>query len=579
MREFLKGFKKQRVATIITIVTTILVIIIELYQTQLLSNIIDVGIANLDMNYIWQVGLFMVFLATINIVFGVSATTLAAKASNFITYDVRTKVYEKIQHFSLRTYTSYTTGSLITRLTNDLDFLQRTIMFGLRLLVRAPIMLVSAVIIVWNSSARIAYMIILVLLFLLLAIAFIVYKSFPRFGALQKAVDKLNQHVEESLTNIRVIKSFVREKDEDDRFETTNHNLRSKNLHAMQYILFFDPIMMFSLNLATLLILGIGSQLVVGSGSVLIGDILVFINYMRFTLFSLMMLTMMFNMTAMAKASYNRINEVLKEPIEIDDPVQPVSISQPQGAISFENVRFKFHEENELDVIKDVSFQIEPGQMVGIIGSTGSGKSTLFYLLERLVIPQSGAIKIDGVNINDMTLEELRSLIGFVPQRNTLFTGSIAYNLRWGDAEASLETLQWASEIADAKSFIESLDDGFDSELQQGGSNLSGGQRQRLCIARAIVPKPKILLLDDSTSALDAATEARVLERFNQELSGTTILNIAQKISSVKDSDLILVLDDGNLVDQGTHEQLLASSQVYQEIYHSQLDKGGDFDA
>lgn len=579
MQEFLRGFKKQWKNTTITIVTTILVIFVELYQTQLLANIIDVGIATLNMEYVWKVGIFMVLLAAVNMVFGVSSTTLAAQVSNRITYGVRSKMYEKIQQFSLKTYSSYTTGSLITRLTNDLDFLQRTIMFGLRLLVRAPIMLVSAIIIVWASSARIAYMIVLVVIFLLFAIGLIIYKSFPRFGALQKAVDKLNQHVEEGLTNIRVIKSFVRENDEDVRFEETNQSLRAKNIHAMQYILFFDPVMMLSLNLATLLILGIGSQLVVGSGTVLIGDILVFINYMRFTLFSLMMLTMMFNMSAMAKASYDRINEVLNEGIDIDDPKDPQEVKQPTGQIQFENVSYRYHQDNEIDVIKNVSFEIKPGQRVGIIGSTGSGKSTLFYLLERLIEPQSGSIKIDGINIKDMSLQHLRSMIGFVPQRNILFSGTIAHNLRWGAPEASLETLRWASDIADASSFIDSLEEGFESELQQGGSNLSGGQRQRLCIARALVVKPKILLLDDSTSALDGATEARVLARFEQELQGTTILNIAQKISSVKDSDLILVVDDGYIVDQGTHQQLLERSVIYQEIYESQVNKGGDFDA
>ena len=579
MTEFINGFRKQKWTTAIAMISTIVVIIIELWQTQLLSNVIDIGISDLDMDYVWRIGLIMVFLALISIGFSVSSTTLSALISNKITYNVREKMYEKIQQFSLRTYSSYTTGSLITRLTNDLDFIQRTIMFAMRLLVRAPIMLVSAVIIVWNSSYQIAYMILLMVLILLASIGFIIYKSFPRFALQQKAVDKLNQHVEEGLTNIRVIKSFVREKDEDDRFEVTNADLRHKALHAMQYLLFFDPIMMFAINFSTLLILGIGSQLVVGTGSVLLGDILVFINYMRFTLFSLMMLTMVFNMMAMAKASYDRVNQVLDEVIEIDDPQHQLVITEPKGAISFEQVRFKFFEHNELDVIKGVSFQIEPGQMVGIIGSTGSGKSTLFHLLERLIVPQSGAIKIDGININDLSLEQLRSMIGFVPQKNTLFSGTIAHNLRWGAQEADLETLEWASVIADAKEFIDEAEDGFETVLQQGGSNLSGGQRQRLCIARAIVIKPKILLLDDSTSALDAATEARVLNQFHKELQGTTIVNIAQKISSVKDADLILVMDDGQIVDQGTHAQLLQDSKIYQEIYESQVNKGGDFDA
>ena len=564
---------------IIGMISTILVIIIELTQTQMMATIINDGINASDMSVVWNTGLIMLGLALLGMTFGIASTTLASLVSNKFAARMRDKVYEKVQRFSLKKTTKYTTGTLVTRLSTDVDFLQRTVMFGLRLLVRSPIMLVSAVLIIWQSDYRLAYIVLLFVIFLMFGIGIIIRLGFKRFKVLQTKVDKLNQHVQESLINIRVIKSFVREKFENNRFKETNDDLRDYSIFSFKLMNWIDPIMMFALNFCTVIIMWVSSQIIVTEQTIQVGDLLVFMNYLRFTLFSMMMLTMMFNMFSRAKASIDRINEVLDEEIDIQSPrVNPIRLDSIEGKIEFENVDFKYFEDNEQYILENINFSVLPGQQLGIIGSTGSGKSTLVYLLARLIDPLKGMIKVDGVNIKEMDLDKLRSSIGFVLQKNVLFSGTIAHNLRWGDQNATQETLEWAAEISNIKEFIEGQEDGYDYKIQQGGSNLSGGQRQRMCLARALVIKPKILVLDDSTSALDSQTEKQINEAFREKLQGTTIVNIAQKISSIAHCDQILVLDEGRLVGKGTHNQLLDSCKVYQEIYASQLKKGGDFD-
>lgn len=579
MRRILKFFKGSSMTLIIGMISTILVIIIELTQTQMMATIINDGINASDMSVVWNTGLIMLGLALLGMTFGIASTTLASLVSNKFAARMRDKVYEKVQRFSLKKTTKYTTGTLVTRLSTDVDFLQRTVMFGLRLLVRSPIMLVSAVLIIWQSDYRLAYIVLLFVIFLMFGIGIIIRLGFKRFKVLQTKVDKLNQHVQESLINIRVIKSFVREKFENNRFKETNDDLRDYSIFSFKLMNWIDPIMMFALNFCTVIIMWVSSQIIVTEQTIQVGDLLVFMNYLRFTLFSMMMLTMMFNMFSRAKASIDRINEVLDEEIDIQSPrVNPIRLDSIEGKIEFENVDFKYFEDNEQYILENINFSVLPGQQLGIIGSTGSGKSTLVYLLARLIDPLKGMIKVDGVNIKEMDLDKLRSSIGFVLQKNVLFSGTIAHNLRWGDQNATQETLEWAAEISNIKEFIEGQEDGYDYKIQQGGSNLSGGQRQRMCLARALVIKPKILVLDDSTSALDSQTEKQINEAFREKLQGTTIVNIAQKISSIAHCDQILVLDEGRLVGKGTHNQLLDSCKVYQEIYASQLKKGGDFD-
>lgn len=573
MIKILKYFKDHKLMTLLSIICTVGSVFLDLSTTQLMARIVDEGVPNLDFDIVVNTGLLMIVITFFNFIFGVGSTTLSSLVSNRITYSVRESVFKKIQRFSLKKTSKYTTGSLVTRLSTDIDFVQRTLNMSLRLLVRSPIMLISAVIVVWNTEKRMAYIVLALVIVLLVVMYSIIINGFPRFRKVQKRMDQVNQTIQEGLINIRLIKSFVRESYEDDKFSNDSDQLRSQSINAQEVFLFLDPIMMLTLNLATLAIMLIGSYFVAYEQSILIGDLLVFLNYMRFTLFSMMMITMIFSMVSRSKASIDRINEIIDENIDIQSVKNAQHIENPQGKVEFDQVAFKFYSDNEQYILKDISFTLQPGEQLGIIGSTGSGKSTLANLLVRMIEPIAGEIRVDGVPTNQMDLKQLRQMIGFVPQKSVLFTGSIADNMRWGNQEATQEELLEAAKIASIDQFIENNQEGLDSMIAQGGSNLSGGQRQRFSIARALVKKPAILVLDDSTSALDQATEARINEAFQNELSNTTIINIAQKISSVAHCDQIIVLEKGNMIGHGTHQQLLENNEVYQEIYESQMRK------
>lgn len=573
MIKILKYFKDHKLMTLLSIICTVGSVFLDLSTTQLMARIVDEGVPNLDFDIVVNTGLLMIVITFFNFIFGVGSTTLSSLVSNRITYSVRESVFKKIQRFSLKKTSKYTTGSLVTRLSTDIDFVQRTLNMSLRLLVRSPIMLISAVIVVWNTEKRMAYIVLALVSVLLVVMYLIIINGFPRFRKVQKRMDQVNQTIQEGLINIRLIKSFVRESYEDDKFSNDSDQLRSQSINAQEVFLFLDPIMMLTLNLATLAIMLIGSYFAAYEQSILIGDLLVFLNYMRFTLFSMMMITMIFSMVSRSKASIDRINEIIDENIDIQSVKNAQHIENPQGKVEFDQVAFKFYSDNEQYILKDISFTLQPGEQLGIIGSTGSGKSTLANLLVRMIEPIAGEIRVDGVPINLMDLKQLRQMIGFVPQKSVLFTGSIADNMRWGNQEATQEELLEAAKIASIDQFIENNQEGLDSMIAQGGSNLSGGQRQRFSIARALVKKPAILVLDDSTSALDQATEARINEAFQNELSNTTIINIAQKISSVAHCDQIIVLEKGNMIGHGTHQQLLENNEVYQEIYESQMRK------
>lgn len=573
MIKILKYFKDHKLMTLLSIICTVGSVFLDLSTTQLMARIVDEGVPNLDFDIVVNTGLLMIVITFFNFIFGVGSTTLSSLVSNRITYSVRESVFKKIQRFSLKKTSKYTTGSLVTRLSTDIDFVQRTLNMSLRLLVRSPIMLISAVIVVWNTEKRMAYIVLALVSVLLVVMYLIIINGFPRFRKVQKRMDQVNQTIQEGLINIRLIKSFVRESYEDDKFSNDSDQLRSQSINAQEVFLFLDPIMMLTLNLATLAIMLIGSYFAAYEQSILIGDLLVFLNYMRFTLFSMMMITMIFSMVSRSKASIDRINEIIDENIDIQSVKNAQHIENPQGKVEFDQVAFKFYSDNEQYILKDISFTLQPGEQLGIIGSTGSGKSTLANLLVRMIEPIAGEIRVDGVPTNQMDLKQLRQMIGFVPQKSVLFTGSIADNMRWGNQEATQEELLEAAKIASIDQFIENNQEGLDSMIAQGGSNLSGGQRQRFSIARALVKKPAILVLDDSTSALDQATEARINEAFQNELSNTTIINIAQKISSVAHCDQIIVLEKGNMIGHGTHQQLLENNEVYQEIYESQMRK------
>lgn len=580
MTKLFRFFKGNIPTLIFGMIATILVIVIELTQTQMMATIINDGINQLNQEVIFRTGLLMLVLAIVGMALGILSTYLASLVSNKFAHRMRVKVYEKIQRFSLKKTSQYTTGSLVTRLSTDIDFLQRLMLFGLRLLVRAPIMLVSAVMMIYNSDQKLAMIVLGFVVFLSVGLLYLILKGFPRFRDLQTKIDHLNQKVQESLINIRVIKSFVREKYEDEDFKEVNDDLKNQGIYANSLMLLFDPIMMFALNMATIVIMWVGSNTIVSDGSLQVGDLLVFLNYMRFTLFSMMMLTMMFNMYSRGRASSDRINQVLEEELDIKNaPASDiVKLNPVNGLLEFKNVDFKYYIDNEQYILKDINFTLEPGQQLGVIGATGSGKSTLINLMTRLIEPIEGEILLDGVNINKLTLHDLREAIGVVPQKNVLFTGSVEHNLKWGNSEASMDLIKWATHVANIDEFIERQDEGYDYQIQQGGSNLSGGQRQRMSIARALVSQPKILVLDDSTSALDAQTESNINEAFEKELSHMSIINIAQKISSIRNSDKILVLDQGQMCGFGTHDELLTQCSVYSAIFESQMKKGGDFD-
>lgn len=547
---------------------------IELYQIQLMAEIIDTGIAQQDFSIIMSVGLKMVGLALLGAVIAMLGLYFPSQVSNNFALRLREDVFKKIQTFSLKNMSNFQTASLVTRLTNDINFLQRTLMMALRLLVRAPVFLFSTVIMTYMISPELSWVMLAAVAFLSVVLAYIIHQGFPRFVKLQKKVDKLNRKVQESLMNIRVIKSFVREDLEDEKFVEENTENYDAAVSANNLMVIMNPALTAAIHFATLVIVWISAYLIVDVQSIHVGDLLVFINYLRFTMFSMFMITNVLMMVSRSKASIIRVREVMTTEPDITSKESAIVLDDNvEGSLAFNDVTFRYYE-GANNVLENINFEVNPGEHIGIIGSTGSGKSTLINLMVRLLDVSEGSITLDGIDIRDIELHSLRRQFGFVPQKNVLFTGTIGDNLRLGNENASEETLIRATQAASIYGFIEDKEKGFDYPIQQGGSNLSGGQRQRMCIARALVMNPKVLVLDDSTSALDAATEAQVKESLSKMYSDITIISIAQKISSVADSDRILVLDEGLIVGTGVHEELLETCLVYQEIYNSQMKKG-----
>ncbi|CAM4303934.1 ABC transporter ATP-binding protein [Erysipelothrix inopinata] len=574
MKLFYKHFKPEIPMAILGIIFVGSVAFIELYQIQLMAEIIDTGIAQQDFSIIMSVGLKMVGLALLGAVIAMLGLYFPSQVSNNFALSLREDVFKKIQTFSLKNMSNFQTASLVTRLTNDINFLQRTLMMALRLLVRAPVFLFSTVIMTYMISPELSWVMLAAVAFLSVVLAYIIHQGFPRFVKLQKKVDKLNRKVQESLMNIRVIKSFVREDLEDEKFVEENTENYDAAVSANNLMVIMNPALTAAIHFATLVIVWISAYLIVDVQSIHVGDLLVFINYLRFTMFSMFMITNVLMMVSRSKASIIRVREVMTTEPDITSKDSAIVLDDNvEGALAFNDVTFRYYE-GANNVLENINFEVKPGEHIGIIGSTGSGKSTLINLMVRLLDVSEGSITLDGTDIRDIELHSLRRQFGFVPQKNVLFTGTIGDNLRLGNENASEETLIRATQAASIYGFIEDKEKGFDYPIQQGGSNLSGGQRQRMCIARALVMNPKVLVLDDSTSALDAATEAQVKESLSKMYSDITIISIAQKISSVADSDRILVLDEGLIVGMGVHEELLETCLVYQEIYNSQMKKG-----
>ena len=556
--------------------------VLELMLPKAMSNIVDYGIGGNggagDRSYILTMGLKMVLMALICLALGVGAAALAAKAGMGFGANVRDAEYRQVQRFSFSNIEHFSTASLITRLTNDVSSVQMTLMMGMRMLVRAPVMLITALVMALRISLQLSQ-IFLVILPLLALMVFIVLRYVgPFFTSLQKATDGLNLVVQEDLNAIRVVKSFVREDREKEKFFQRSETLRQTAERAFGFVVTFIPMVNLIMGGTIVSIMWLGGHYVAG-GQMLSGDLLAFFTYASEILMALMMVAMVMMVLTRSIACGKRIVEVLEEQPEItdDDAVKEITgdgtkreLTLSDGSIRFDHVYFKYHPDSAEWNLTDIDFSIASGMTVGILGGTGSAKSTLVSLIPRLYEATEGAVYVGGHNVKDYTMETLREGCAMVLQKNTLFSGTIRDNLRWGDENATDQEMEAACRMACADEFISRMPDGYDTRIEQGGTNVSGGQKQRLCIARAILRKPKVLILDDSTSAVDTATDAKIRAALKEALPGSTKLIIAQRISSVMDADMILVLDDGKISGIGTHEQLMASNQIYREVYQSQ---------
>ncbi len=571
----------------------IIEVIGEVVMPKLLAYIIDYGVKHetadmpgwlrriyeilgTDSAFVVALAVGMVLTAVLMMVGGVGGAYFAAKASVNFAADLRADIYRKVQTFSFSNIDKFNTGSLVTRLTNDVTQMQNFVNTLLRMALRSPGMLIGALIMAVTLNPKLAAVLVVIMPIMLAVIFCFVRFGFPRFAAMQEKVDGLNANVQENITNARVVKSFVREEHESERFAATNADLKRAGQRAMMVMIFMSPIMTFFMNIATLAVLWFGGNMVL-DGSMRVGDLTSFITYITQILSSLMMVTMLFMQASRAMASGRRIKAVMNEEIDISDAMAACPDARiERGEIEFRHVSFRYYKNSEGKVLDDINLHIRAGSTVGIIGSTGSGKTTLVSMIPRLYDTDEGEVLIDGVNVRDYSLYHLREGVGMVLQKNVLFSGTIEDNLRWGDGNCDMDTLRAAADNAQADHFIMSFKNGYSSDLGQGGTNVSGGQKQRLCIARALLKKPKILILDDSTSAVDTATEARIRQTFRSELRNATKIIIAQRITSVMDADCIIVVNEGRVTGVGDHATLLSSNEEYREIYDSQMEAAKD---
>ena len=547
----------------------------EILLPKFMSMIINHGVAQKDGGYILKMGLVMAITSFLMAAGGILGAYFAAKASISFTSDLRRDLFARVQQFSFKNIDTFSTGSLVTRLTNDIQQVQNLIMMGLRMMLRAPGMFLGALVMAFWMNAELAAVILVVIPLLTAAIVWILRTAYPRFTAMQKALDTLNSGIREVLTNVRVVKSFVREDYEEKRFAGTNRELKEAGLRALKIVIATMPVMMFAMNVTTLAVVWFGGNLIIG-GRMAVGDLTAFTTYIVQILMSLMMLSMVFLQSSRAMASIRRIDEVLDEPIDLsDENASQKDRKVEKGRVEFKDVSFSYREGGE-PVLSHISLTAEPGETIGILGATGSGKTSLVQLIPRLYDVTEGSVRVDGIDVREYSLKNLRDGVGMVLQKNVLFSGTIEENLRWGDETATEEEVRRAAVYAQADSFVNSFAEGYKTEMGQGGVNVSGGQKQRLCIARALLKKPKILILDDSTSAVDTATEAAIRTAFREDLKDTTKFIIAQRLSSLEYADRILVLEDGRVFGEGTQEKLLASCEAYREIYETQYGKRAD---
>ena len=578
LKKLLVGLEKRfKVSALVAPLLIMGEVLLEVLIPLIMARIIDVGISNHDVGYVVKYGLIMILAALASLGFGVFAGKYAAVASGGFARNIRRRLFNKIQDFSFGNVDKFSTSSLITRLTTDVTNTQNTFQMIIRMCIRSPFMFVSAIIMSFYINSKMALIFLVAIPLIAIPAAIIMKKAFPRFQEMMKNYDLLNGTVQENLIGIRAVKAFVREKDEIERFKIAANAVRTTQVKAEKLVILNMPIMQLVMYLSIIAILWFGGNFII-AGSMQVGELISFITYLTQILMSLMMISMIFVMLVISKASMNRIVEVLDEEVDIKSAEKSKAVSSVKdGSIKFENVSFSYDKQESTAVLRNINVDIKSGMTVGIVGGTGSSKTTFVQLIPRLYDVLSGKVEVGGVNVKDYELETLRNSVAMVLQKNVLFSGTIKENLKWGNDNATDEEIIAACKAASAHDFVSSFPDGYETELGQGGVNLSGGQKQRLCIARALLKQPKILILDDSTSAVDTATDAAIRKNLASTLNNTTKIIIAQRISSIQDADVIYVLDEGEIVDFGNHEKLLETCEIYKEVYESQL-KGNDFD-
>ena len=575
LASYVKEYKKD---SILTPIFVVLEVIMEVIIPLLMARIIDVGIQNGDVHYILEMGVLLIVSAILSLTFGMLSGRFAAKASAGYAKNLRKAMFHKIQDYSFENIDKFSTSSLVTRMTTDVTNVQMAFQMIIRILVRGPMMLIFALIMVMTISMKLSAIFFVAIPVLGAILFYIAIKAHPNFERVFKKYDKLNRVVQENVSAIRVVKAYVRESFEEKKFKEVNDEVYENFKKAEKIVAFNGPVMQFTIYTCILLISWIGSQLIVG-GEMGTGQLSSIITYAWQILASLMMLSFVFVMIIMAQSSAERIIEVIDEEPTIKDKENPIK-EVKDGSIKFENVSFQYsdeQEDNKLD-LENINLDIKAGETIGIIGGTGSSKSTLVQLIPRLYDVTKGNIKVGGIDVKDYEIHALRDAVAMVLQKNVLFSGTIAENLRWGDKDADQEELEDACKLAQADGFIKEFPSKYDTVLDQGGTNVSGGQKQRICIARAMLKKPKILILDDSTSAVDTKTDALIRKAFREEIPNTTKIIIAQRVSSIEDADKIIVLNEGKIDGIGTSEELLKTNEIYKEVYESQM-KGGDEDA
>ncbi len=578
VKTLMKSVREYKKDSLITPVLVIGEVVMETLIPVLMANLIDYGIDGGNMNYVVKMGLVLLLSAFASLFFGVAAGKTAAVASTGFAKNLRKDMYYNVQNFSFSNIDKFSTASIVTRLTTDVTNVQNAYQMIIRIVVRAPMMLIFSLLMSFRIDARLSLIFVVALPILAVGLFVIIRKAHPLFNRVFKIYDKLNGVVQENLRGIRVVKSFVREEHEKEKFGKISNEIYQTFSKAEKTIAFNMPLMQVAMYAVMLLISWFGARAVVACGGdpalgLSTGELMSLFTYAMQILSSLMMVSMIFVMLTMSRASGDRIAEILEENTDLKNPENPVTEVR-DGDICFENVSFSYGKKGAKPVLKDIDLHIKSGQTVGILGGTGSSKSSLVQLIPRLYDVTGGRITVGGVDVRDYDIESLREEVAMVLQKNVLFSGTIKENLRWGNEQAADEELVHACRLSQADDFIRSFPDGYDTYIEQGGANVSGGQKQRLCIARALLKKPKILILDDSTSAVDTKTDALIRKAFKEEIPDTTKIIIAQRVSSVQDADQIIVMDDGQIAALGTHDELLQTSEIYREVYESQV-KGG----